>query len=129
MNYKIVSKTVRIINKSLYPNFSVVSAFCNNLSTFLWGPLYYYRFLFSLKVFIFLQKRRYCNYLKTVTIKFMKITQFHLISCMEILWKGTVLALFRANRPKQCGNCPFPQNFYTRKSGKITVFFAVPCLK
>ena len=28
-------------------------------------------------------------------------------------------------RPKLCGNCAFPQNFYTRKLGEITVFFAV----
>ena len=26
---------------------------------------------------------------------------------------------------KFCGNCAFPQNFRTRKSGEITVFFAV----
>ena len=32
---------------------------------------------------------------------------------------------FRANRPKLRWNCAFPQNFYTRKSGEITVFFAV----
>ena len=30
---------------------------------------------------------------------------------------------FRANCPKLCGNCPFPQNFHTRKLGGITVFF------
>ena len=26
---------------------------------------------------------------------------------------------------KLCGNCAFPQNFHTRKSGEIMVFFAV----
>ena len=26
---------------------------------------------------------------------------------------------------KLCGNCSFPENFYTRKLGEITVFFAV----
>ena len=31
----------------------------------------------------------------------------------------------KANRSKLCGNCAFPQNFHTRKSGEITVFFAV----
>ena len=45
---------------------------------------------------------------------------------VEILQKGTVSAQFRAIRPKLCGNCAFPQNFHTRKSGEITVFFAVP---
>ena len=29
------------------------------------------------------------------------------------------------NRPKLCGNCAFPKNFHTRKSGEITVYFAV----
>ena len=43
---------------------------------------------------------------------------------MEILWKGTVSTEFRANRPKLCGNCTFPQNFHTRKLVEITVFFA-----
>ena len=28
-------------------------------------------------------------------------------------------------RPKLYGNCAFPQNFHTRKLGKITVFYAV----
>ena len=44
---------------------------------------------------------------------------------MEILWKSAVSAEFRANRPKLCGNCAFPQNFHTRKVGEITVFSAV----
>ena len=44
---------------------------------------------------------------------------------MEILWKGTVSAQFRANRSKLCGNCAFPQNFHTSKLGEITVFLAV----
>ena len=26
---------------------------------------------------------------------------------------------------KFCGNCVFPQNFYTRKLGEITIFYAV----
>ena len=26
------------------------------------------------------------------------------------------------NGPELCGNCAFPQNFYTRKLGEITVF-------
>ena len=41
---------------------------------------------------------------------------------MEILQKGTVSAEFRANRPKHCGSCVFPQNFHTRKLGEIKVF-------
>ena len=43
---------------------------------------------------------------------------------MEILWKGTVSAWFRAIRRKLCGDCAFPQNFRTRNLGEITVFFA-----
>ena len=31
----------------------------------------------------------------------------------------------KAQFPKLCGNCGFPRNFHTRKSGEITVFFAV----
>ena len=31
----------------------------------------------------------------------------------------------KANRPKLCGKCAFPQNFHTRKSGEITVFLAM----
>ena len=36
--------------------------------------------------------------------------------------------MFQAIHPKQCENCAFPQNFRTRKSGEITVFFAVIAL-
>ena len=31
----------------------------------------------------------------------------------------------KAISPKLCGNCVFPQNFHTRKSGEITAFYAV----
>ena len=40
---------------------------------------------------------------------------------MEISWKGTGSAKFRANHPKLYGNCAFPQNFLTTKLGEITV--------
>ena len=40
---------------------------------------------------------------------------------MEILCKGTVCV--KANRPKLCGNCAYPQNFHTRKLGEIAVFY------
>ena len=43
---------------------------------------------------------------------------------VEILWKGTVSAKFRAIHPKLCGNCAFPQNFHTWKLGEIAVFYA-----
>ena len=33
------------------------------------------------------------------------------------------------DRPKLCGNCAFPRNFHTRKSGEISVFFAVLRIK
>ena len=40
--------------------------------------------------------------------------------------KNTVISLdFLAIRPKLCGNCAVPQNFHTKKSGEITVLFAV----
>ena len=32
-------------------------------------------------------------------------------------------------RPKLSGNCAFSQNFHTRKSGEITVFYAVEPIK
>ena len=44
---------------------------------------------------------------------------------MEILWKRSVSTESPTIRPKLCGNCAFSQNFYTRKLGKITVFYAV----
>ena len=44
---------------------------------------------------------------------------------MEILWKGTVSAEFRANRLKLCENCAFLQNFHIKKLGEITIFFAM----
>ena len=40
---------------------------------------------------------------------------------METLWKNTVSAKFRANCPKLCRNCAFPQNFHTKKLGEIMV--------
>ena len=39
---------------------------------------------------------------------------------MEILWKRLVSAEFWVIR-----NCAFPQNFYTKTLGEITVFFVV----
>ena len=44
---------------------------------------------------------------------------------MEILWKGTVSAWFRANSLKLWESCAFPQSFHTRKLGEIVVFYAV----
>ena len=44
---------------------------------------------------------------------------------VKILWKGTVSSQFWENRPKLWGNCALPQNFYTRKFGEMTVFYAV----
>ena len=40
-----------------------------------------------------------------------------------LVWKFCEKTQFRANRPKLCDNCA--QNFHTRKSDEITVFFAV----
>ena len=50
-----------------------------------------------------------------------KYRNFTWFSGVEILRKGIVSAQFRANCPKLCGNCVFPQNFHTRKSGEITI--------
>ena len=44
---------------------------------------------------------------------------------MEILWKRTVFAEFRAISPKLCGNSAFPHNFQTRILAEIAVFHAV----
>ena len=44
------------------------------------------------------------------------------------MWKfcgKTVSSECRANCPKLCGNCAFPQNFHTRKSSEIMEFYAV----
>ena len=41
--------------------------------------------------------------------------------------EGNEIFDVRVNRPKLCRNCSFPQNFHTRKLGKITVFFPVQC--
>ena len=34
-----------------------------------------------------------------------------------------------AIRPKLCGNCAFPENFYTKKLGEIRVYYAVYGIK
>ena len=44
---------------------------------------------------------------------------------MIIFWKGTVSADFRTIRPKLWRTCTFPWNFYTRKLGEISLFYAV----
>ena len=54
-----------------------------------------------------------------------KSRNFTLFPGVEILWKDTVFAWFRAIRPKLCRNCVFPQNFHTIKLDEITGFFAV----
>ena len=54
-----------------------------------------------------------------------KYRNFTLFPGVEISWKHTVSAEFRAIRPKLCRNSAFPQNFHTRKLGEITGFFGV----
>ena len=44
---------------------------------------------------------------------------------VEILWKGTVSAKFRAIHPKLCGECAFPQIFHTRTLDETAAFDAV----
>ena len=50
---------------------------------------------------------------------------FHLISRCGNFCKNAVSAKYRANRPRFCRNCAFPQNFHNRKLDKISVFYAV----
>ena len=68
-----------------------------------------------------------------------KTLKFHLISWCGNFQAKTVkhTQIIRRQKPtnclkvfdhfclKFCGNCAFPQNFYTRKLGKILVFYAV----
>ena len=54
-----------------------------------------------------------------------KTPSFHLIFWRGILWKRIVSTKFLANHPKLYGNCAFLQSFHTRKSGEITLFYAV----
>ena len=44
---------------------------------------------------------------------------------VEFTAKGTVSVQFQENIPKLYLNCAFPQNLYTKKLGKITIFFAL----
>ena len=44
---------------------------------------------------------------------------------MGNLWKGTVSAEFRANRPKLYRNSMFLQNIHSKKLGAISVFYAM----
>ena len=52
------------------------------------------------------------NSLKKKMLHFIKNENFNWFPGVKILWK-------------LCGNCVFPQNFYSRKLGKITVFYTV----
>ena len=52
------------------------------------------------------------NSLKKKMLHFIKNENFNWFPGVKILWK-------------LCGNCAFPQNFYSRKLGKITVFYTV----
>ena len=47
----------------------------------------------------------------------MKHCEKYVIPSNLLLWKCC------GNRPKQSGNCAFPQNFHTSKLGEITVFY------
>ena len=44
---------------------------------------------------------------------------------MDIFWKRTVSAEFRASGKKFCGNCVFLKNVQSRKLGEISVFWTV----
>ena len=45
---------------------------------------------------------------------------------MNILWKCIISVGFLCESPKNWRNCAFPQIFYTRNFGEISVFYAVP---
>ena len=67
----------------------------------------------------YLLKYWQCVSKKDITVR--KIPKFHLIS-----WFGSFVErhIFHSYL-KLCGNCTFPQDFRTKKLGKITVFYAV----
>ena len=65
-------------------------------------------------IFYFRQDSEYASAIHHREIHCEKYRNFTWFPGVEILRKGTVSA-----------NCAFPQNFHTRKSGEITVFFAV----
>ena len=44
--------------------------------------------------------------------------------CGNFVERGSFLIVV-GECPKLCGNCAFPQNFHTKKLGKITVSYAV----
>ena len=99
--------------------YSLFDKYYKVLSIFFWP--------FSPKVFLI----KDCTYLwrwfrlSTMTSIFLQLQCLHIsLLCTA---KNTVIS------PdflvwKLCGNCTFPQNFHTRKSGEITVFFAVIAL-
>ena len=66
------------------------------------------------------EKLLQCSVFGGCAIHCAKCRNFTWFPGVEILWKGTV-----SSYPKLCGNCAFPQNFYTRKLGEITAFYAV----
>ena len=57
----------------------------------------------------------------------LKIPKFHLISGVVILCKRAVPMKVWEILSKLYTNCKFSQNFYTRKSGESSVFYAVAC--
>ena len=54
-----------------------------------------------------------------------KISKFHLMSWFGNIMETQFSQSFGWYTRKLCGSCAFPENFYTRKLGEITVFYAV----
>ena len=115
-NAQISADLVTFMNKSFMENF----IFCAV------GKL----FLFA-KSLCPMSKRRTIHCVKSVHIRsfLVRITVKNIVISRDFLvWKFCGKAQFSqfwASRLKLCGNCAFPQNFQTRKSGEIMVFFAV----
>ena len=115
-NAQISADLVTFMNKSFMENF----IFCAVSKLFLFA-----------KSLCPMSKRRTIHCVKSVHIRsfLVRITVKNIVISRDFLvWKFCGKAQFSqfwASRLKLCGNCAFPQNFQTRKSGEIMVFFAV----
>ena len=66
------------------------------------------------------------KYLLKVNNKDLRTTSPDGILMFSLFWTSIWLTDTRKpNCPKLCGNYAFPQNFHSRKLGKITLFYAV----
>ena len=75
---------------------------------------------------ITLKNSSFCNYQKKVHTAYN--TLLYCKNTVKILWKDTASAKFWVNLPKLYEKCVVPENFYTKKLGKISVFYAIPVI-